>query len=294
MFLFLHDLASTNSSWLPVIRSTLSLGADYSDRFLLETFTISLPGHPQNDAVLNESNIEKSIQKFIKQKYTAQLEIGKDMIFFEEQKIVKSLKSQKIILIGSGLGSVLALKFAVRNPDLLERLVLINCGQKFHKVGLFFLKLKITRLKTKKSPELHKLLHKQTDLNQKLLLSNLIENSDSKALKSGLKILRKFNFEKIYKTHLLETQRKLNQIPILAISGKQNPLVKPNSVKNLQKVFSGQKLGLFKNIFNFSNKSSKYINPNFALNIYPKSSTSLLQSNLPQLVIDIKDFLNYF
>jgi hypothetical protein len=68
MLLFLHGAYQSNSSFLPLIRQLLNLSSDYSDKFVLDTFTIQLPGYYSEDKKFELRVVQEQILEFIETK----------------------------------------------------------------------------------------------------------------------------------------------------------------------------------------------------------------------------------
>ena len=199
MYLFIHGTGATNSFWLPQIRAILSLDNSYSDASILETFTITLPGHPRADKLFKLEDTEKFIKDSYEQKLRLQQKLANKLLLSGKAEIVAGLRSNKIILVGHSVGGVIALNFATTNSGMVEKIVLISTPNQFNQKLVKFLNWFYHRLVFARSINfLRNLKNFVSSLRWKTALQIFIENPKRKGFNSLMDIVINFNFENIH------------------------------------------------------------------------------------------------
>ncbi len=292
MFLFVHQLGSTKSLWLPQIRGILGLDEGYSDKQLLDLFTIALPGHPDDDASFGFEMTRKLIDQFVEEKFLKQQEIGKKMVLTNRQTVIQAIKSPKLIIIGHELGGAIALDYALDNISKIRRLVLVGCGASFSSTALTLKKYYFDRLAKLSTNKLQDRFNKTKDLRHKNFLFLFSENSSRQAFYSGLKIMRNFDFGKKFEKLSLDEQKQLAKLPILSIRGSRDWLCRKSSVVRLQSELDPNKeiwlLGQQKSEISLSKQE-----PNFTSKTYKGAGGSPMDTDPVSFVYDVRQFLNF-
>ncbi len=290
MFLFIHGTGATNSFWLPQIRGILGLDQSYSDKFLLDLFTISLPGHPKNDKYFDLSDLEKFIEQEAAERHQKQMELADKLFFSKNQEAVAALKEDKLILIGHSVGGVAALYFALRNSSRVNKLILVSCGFNFNPISVAFLELFYEKIIFKFNlKRVIKLFDYVKNIRYKTILSICIDNPERKGLRSCKDIIKDYQFDKIYKKMSLDEQLLFNEIPVLGIGGQFDPLTPSGSLRKLRKYLDEQNklLSLRKTVVG-PNKPGL---TNFKYKIYSFAGHEPMDDKTKDFVSDVKDFL---
>ncbi len=289
MFLFIHQLAGARSLWLPYIRGILELDQSYSDKQLIDLFTIPLPGHPDDDQAFAIEDILKSIDDFVSQKLSKQQELAKKLILTSKPEIIKNMKQSKLIIVGHELGGVVALEYALENINKVSKLVLVGCGNNFNSFFINLRKQYYNRVVYKKSlSQLKAKIQSSKNPRDKNFWSIFSENLSRKAIDSGLQILQEFNFLKSFNKLDLESQIQFTKLPVLLIRGQMDLYCTATSAFKLQQV-----LDLNKEIWR-KNKFIVGINklePNITIKTYKMSGQNPMDKDPVNFVIDIRDFL---
>jgi hypothetical protein len=226
MFLFLHGAMETNSSLIPLIKSIFDLGHDeFSDRFLLDNFTIQIPGFDDSDKDFDFGEIEDRIIDFHQHKLEEQKKLVQDLIFCKNQTAVSALKEDKLNIIGNEIGAGISLEFATKNPELVSSITLINCAIQFSGINNHFRNFHIKNLLKKKIFQLQSLISKSSNLEDKKLASILLENPEKKGFFSYLELMKNYNFNNLFNRLSINEQIEFTKIPILCLIIKNGGLV---------------------------------------------------------------------
>ncbi|MEM1312400.1 MAG: alpha/beta hydrolase [Patescibacteria group bacterium] len=291
MLLFIHGSGATNSLWIPQIRGIFSFeDQDISDRYLLDLFTISLPGHSKDDKYFEAQDVARAIELLVPEKREKQLELADKLIFSNNKEAVNALKSPKVFLIGHSIGGVVALNYTFRNLNLVEKIVLVSCAFDFDNIGInitsFFCNQLLFRVKPK---YIQSFQHKTSNIRLKTLFSICLENPDRKALRSCTKICREYSFASIYKLLSLEEQLKFSKIPILGVGGYSDRLVSASSFKKLKKYLNKQDKLLSTKKTLIQEQQTTPLN-NFIYKLYPTGHHPMDDQRL-WFIQDVRDFL---
>jgi pimeloyl-ACP methyl ester carboxylesterase len=292
MFLFIHGTGATSSLWLPQIRGLLGLGKNFSDKDILDTFAISLPGHPKNDQKFDEKYVFQLIEKFVESKADKQADLAQKLVLTHQPEIIAGLKTKKLILIGHDVGAALALQYGLFYPQNVEKIISVACGDKFNplvlKLNRLFYKL-IFRLDLK---IIRNIQNWRLNRREKVKFSIFAENPDRKGFWSCIEIAERYDFVKQFDKLSLESQLKFIKIPILLIIGQFDLLARPASALRLQTVLdpSSNLLKTKKTII--ETKRSQLLET-VRVQIYPWTQHQVLDGNLLDFVQDSRDFISH-
>jgi pimeloyl-ACP methyl ester carboxylesterase len=245
MFLFLHDFGQSGSTWLTFLRTFFQISPKhFSDKFVIEAFTFSLPGHFETDQEFDYGEIARQIWEVYEDKLAAQEEIATVLSSSWEHHLFSLLKSPKISVIGHSLGSLLALEFAAKNPKKVENLILLSSGSKFYSLPnslwLWETRQLLRQPRRQIQQKLDKLDLGPATFRRRIFLSALLENTDRKGLYSALNILLSFDFEKLYKSLTMAEKKGFQRIPKLIMNGQKANLFTPSQAYNLQKLLHSE------------------------------------------------------
>jgi pimeloyl-ACP methyl ester carboxylesterase len=291
MLLFIHGSGATNSLWIPQIRGVLSLeDQDLSDKYLLELFTISLPGHPKDDRYFDIEDVVKIIHTAILEKRAKQLELADKLMFSKNKEAVEAIKSSKVTLIGHSLGGVAALAYSFRNLNNVEKIILVSCAFSFSKSAVRLLDILYNKFIFNIGIKgIQALFRTVRDIRLKTILSICLENPEKKGLKSCTKICYEYSFDRVYKLLSLDEQLKFSQIPILGIGGKRDRLVTPNSYLKLKKYLDNQDKFLSTKKILIEDTHKPELN-NFSYTIYPGGHEPM-DNHRVRFVREVREFL---
>lgn len=291
MFLFVHGTGATSSFWLSHIRFILGLDSKYSDRELLDIFTISLPGHNSNDKEFDLDYTEKQILNFIQENLLKQQKLYKDLIFSKNISVLSYLKSEKLIIIGHSIGGAIALNFTLKNINKVSKLVLISSGFQFNQFAIFITRFLYTKIVFNLGlSTIQRLADSLKNLRWKTILNLTVENPSRKGLLLCDKITTNYNFQNLYSPMSLETQLKFTQIPILIVNGGRDFLNPKSSVKNLQ-TFLNKQLPILKTKKIVVGRNSPAELQTIITKIYPKAGHNPMDDNINLFVSDVQEFL---
>jgi hypothetical protein len=291
MFLFLHSITETNSSLIPLIKSLFDLNHDtYSDKFLLDTFTIQIPGYDSADSNNEYKEIERRIVEFEQSNLATQQKLAQELIFCKNQTAVSALKEERLNLVGNEIGAGIAFEFATKNASLVSSIASLNCGYKFSGVNNYIRNFHIKRIIKKKPFQLQSFISKSKSIEDKKLASILLENVDRKGFLSYWEIMKNYNFKNYFNRLSISEQIAFAKIPILCIISRTKPLVSKSQIIEFGKLINPN--NNFVNnkhtfiTFDEDNKSHFYFNvvENLDLNI-------LGTKNLVQITNNLKEFL---
>lgn len=310
MFLFLHDLGATPSLWIPVIRSLLGeKSGQYSDVWLKDNFTLPLPGHVDQDKKIEMADIYADILKFQTEKLQAQNELANQLLLNNTHSFISSLKSKKLVLIGHSFGALVALNFTTNYIKQVEKISLISLGTRFSKIGMFLKNMEFKRLNSKKRHELQAEIEATENLRHKILVSHFLEKPNRKAYKSGLEIMKKYNFKKLFKKLSINQQIGLATLPILAIGGKLDRLTRYSSIQELEYILENDSPDEFPEeekeekppqtiIISQPAKSAEIkkeednkVKTDFKIILYNNSDHSPMDKYFNEVAVDLKKFL---
>lgn len=291
MYLFIHGTGATNSFWLPQIRAILSLDNSYSDASILETFTITLPGHPRADKLFDLEDTEKLIKDSYEQKLGLQKKMASKLLLSGKAEIVAGLRSDKIILVGHSVGGVIALNFTTTNIGMVEKIVLISTPNQYNQklvklLNWFYHKI----IFTKSLNFLRSLKNFVPSLRWKTALQIFIENPKRKGFKSLMDIVINFNFENIFKKLTFDEQLKIMKIPILAISGSSDNLCRPSEVRKIGEVLSSN-AEMVKSKKTIIQVNSNKTESSFTYKLYKGAGHNTMDEDLVSFVYDFREFL---
>ena len=292
MYLFIHGTGATNSFWIPQIRSILSLDEKYTDASLLDTFTLALPGHPNNDKNFSLEDTEEIIKDIFSAKQSLQLKLANQLILTGNSQVVAGLRSDKIILIGHSVGGVIALNFAMKNASLVEKLVLISTPNQFNLIEINFLDWFYNNFVFKRSQKFLKWLQGiVVSVRWRTALQIFIENPKRRGFKSLLKIVKEYDFDKSFRKLTLDDQLKLLLVPILAISGSGDWLVSSAEVNKIGKSIQNyaEIARSKKTIINLENNNES--EDNFHYKLYKGAGHNAMDDDLVSFVYDFREFL---
>ena len=291
MFLFLHGVMETNSSLIPLIKSTFDLEhEDFSDKVLLDLFTIQIPGFDDRDTEFEFGQIEDRIIEFAETKFEEQNKLAQELIFCKNQSSISSLKENKINIIGHEIGGGIGLEFTVKNPELVSSVITLNCGIKFSGIRNHIRNFHIKIMSKKKIFQLQSLISKSPKLEDKKLASILLENPEQRGFGSYIKMMNEYNFETIFNRLSISNQIELAKIPILCIILKNKGLVSKNQITQLGKLIDPNN-NFVKNkhtFIAFDEENKK----NFYYKILNDNKSGVFEKeNLNNITNQIKEFL---
>jgi pimeloyl-ACP methyl ester carboxylesterase len=288
MILFIHQLGGTRSLWLPQIRGILGLSDSYTDKQLLDLFTLSLPGHPDNDEPFDFKHTRELINSFVEEKFAKQEDLAKKMVLTNRPEIIKAMKSPKLMIVGHELGGAIALDYTLENLAKVNRLVLVGCGAYFNQFSLKIRDLYYHRLGKLDLSVLRKRYGKAKEPRKKNFLFIFAENTNRQALDSGLQLLKKFAFQKSFQTLTLDEQLQMTKLPILLIRGSKDWLCPQASVAKLQDALNPEKeiWQRKKSVINLGKLESNVIIKN-----YTKAGANPMDQDPVSFVYDVRQFL---
>lgn len=290
MLLFLHGAYHTSSSLLPLIRDLLDLSSDYSDRFILDNFTIAIPGYHCNDKAFDSRYLQDSIIQFSQDKALIQQNIATQLILARSNPAILNLRQSKLTIIGYGGGGALALTFASQYPDLIESLTLLDVGIRFGNLKHWFKKRQAYRRLTM---DLHKIQQRLTsckDVYDKQFLSILTENTTRRGVRSYLDFVYNFDFQQIHNNLTLSQQHQFAKIPILSLLPAKNGLTSRHLATALGHLIHPDNTLVHKK-HTIINTNSQDIS-NFEYRIVPATSNRLFEiKNIESVNTQILDFL---
>jgi pimeloyl-ACP methyl ester carboxylesterase len=307
MFLFLHDLGATNSLWIPTIRHLLGEKSnEYSDKELKDIFTLQLPGHGNRDKYFEMLDIHKEILKFQEDNLHKQNQIADTLLLNNNMAFINSLRSKKLVLIGHCFGAMVALDFAIKQQKQAEKLVLIGLGAKFSRIGILLKTLEYKKLDSKKRYQLQQEIENSQNLRYKILLSHFLENPVRRSYKTGFKLIKKYNFKKIFKQLTISQQIELATLPILAIGGKLDRNTRFSSIQEIENILtskipkefqeeedkqSQKKTVINKDEASQEENSQSKIEVNFKIVLYNQSDDSPMDKYPNEVADDLRKFL---
>lgn len=238
MFLFIHGTLATQSLWLPQIRAILKLNSDYSDKELMNVFTLQLPGHPDNDKSFGYKEFKQAVSDFQKEHYADQLAIAEKLLLSGDRAIIQLLKNKKLILFGHSVGGALSLEYAIKNPANTQKLILTSTPSKFNILSINLVVICIKLLKLA-SPKSYTLLEKLLPFKRWRVASHLLAmNKDQKGFDSCIKYIKKFDFHSLHSVSSINQQQALSTIPTLLIGGKRDLIATSSSLTKLYSLLS--------------------------------------------------------
>ena len=285
MLLFLHGVMETNSSLVLLIKSIFDLEhGDYSDKYLLDIFTIQIPGFDDTDADFVFEDIEIKIREFAVVQLDGQKKLSQELIFCKNQAAISALKEEKLNIVGNEIGGGIAMEFATKNPELISSITTINCGTKFSGINNYFRNRHIQHLSKKSISQLQNKISNDRKLEDRKLASILLENPEQKGFKSYLKIMKEFNFENHFHRLSINQQNQFTYLSILCIVSKNKSIVSKSHVTSLGKLIN-PKINLTKNkytliSFDEDNKSCFYYE------VVDNKSSNLLEIQNLNLITD--------
>lgn len=291
MFLFLHSITETNSSLIPLIKSLFDLDHEtFSDKFLMDTFTIQIPGYDYVDSINEYKDIEKMIIEFRQSKLEIQQKLAQELIFCKNQSAVGALKEDRLNLIGNEIGSGIAFEFSTKNAALVSSIASLNCGYRFSGVNNYLRNFHIKSIVKKKSYQLQNLISKSKNIEDKKLASILLENPEQKGFSSYWEIMKNYNFKNSFNRLSISEQIAFAKIPILCIITKKKPLVSKSQIIEFGKLINPNN--------NFVNNKHTFITfdednkSHFYFNVVENIDQNILGTkNLIQITNNLKEFL---
>jgi pimeloyl-ACP methyl ester carboxylesterase len=244
MILFIHGLGLTRSVWIPEIRGCLHFDGKYTDRDLLDTFTISLPGHPDEDKKFTKKDIRDKIEEVYQGKKKKQSALAAKLSLTHPKELINSLNDEKLILIGQGAGGIFCLDYTLKNPHKVRKIILIGCGNHFNGS---YLNLKLLTVKTadklglKNFTKISSVISLFSGSKRKTEINLLLENPQKKSYLSLLNLMRTYNFEKEFKVQSLDNQLEFIKIPVLCVNGDMDLINRPRSIEKFEKVLTSDK-----------------------------------------------------
>jgi len=297
MFLFLPDLVNTNSHFLKILKVLFEFDSSYTDKKILQTFTIPLAGFDDTDQELNLTKISQQIETFQKEKYIEQSKIAEKMLFSEEGSVVKHLKKNQLILIGFGFGGLLSLYFTANRFRNVSHLVLVNFGEDFNWLKLWKQKIEFKKLQKLSRQKLTQKMLQSSDLLQKTKYNFVLENPQLKGVFSALNLMSDFNFRKYFQTLSITQQLEFSDLPILTLHTKKPGFTSYQSVQNFGKIIKtkfkvktkNQKIVISKN--RSADSLSSLQLDLFQNVVYKTKEQSLLEKYFFEIADDLKEFL---
>lgn len=289
MFLFIHKLGGVRSLWLPQIRGILGLDESYSDKQILDLFTLALPGHPDDDEELSFEKTRELVSLFAESKFAKQEELSRKMVLVNRPEIIRAMKSPKLVIVGHELGGAIALDYTLANLHRINRLVLVGCGNHFNRWGLKLLRYYYRRLANSSLNDLRRRYLRVKNLWLKNFLYIFSENISRKSLESGLKMLQVFDFWESFQKLDLDQQFSMTKIPILAIRGQFDWLCPSNSLTRLQRILDPSK-----EIWQQRRKAAIHLGQqeaNVTIKTYHLSGPNPMDKDPISFALDIRQFL---
>ncbi len=239
MFLFLHGITETNSSLVPLIKSVFDLEhGEYSDKYLLDTFTIQIPGFDGKDANFEFEVIEKLIREFAESQVENQTKLSQELILCKNQSAFDALKENKLNIVGNGIGAGISMQFATKNPELISSIIAIECGSKFSGFRHYFRNRHLHALQKKNVTELQKRMNGNMSIEDQKIASILLENPEQKGFVSYFKLMKKFDFSNQFHRLSINQQNKFSNIPMLFIIAKNRSCISESHIKSLYKLIN--------------------------------------------------------
>jgi hypothetical protein len=234
MLLFLHGAYQTASSLLPLIRTTLDLGEEYSDRFLLDNFTIAIPGYKSTDTSFDTKYLQDLINQFYNTKKEIQTEITTKQIFAKNNPALLVLREQKLSIIGYATGGALALVYSSQNAQYCESIILLDVGIRFNSFANWIQKKKSYKMLDTELSQIQRQFDETDNILDKQFLSLLMESTTRKGLKSYLDFTYQFDFSKIYHNLTISQQHDFAKLSIINLLPKKDAFTSHRNLQALQ------------------------------------------------------------
>ena len=291
MYLFIHGTGATSSFWIPQIRGILSLGGVYSDASILETFTLSLPGHIDKDKNFSLEDTEQFIKDCLETKTALQQKLATKLILTGTPSVVAGLRSEKIILTGHSVGGVIAINFAIKNQTAVEKMILVSTPNRFNSKLINFLSwFHNNIIFTRSEKSLTRLKRIVSPIRWKTALQIFIENPKRKGFKSLLKIVQQHDFEKEFTKLSLDEQLKFMSVPILAICGQNDLMARPVEVSKIGKTIDNYS-SIAKSKKTIIELNSNLKTSNFEYKVYQGAGHNTMDDDLTKFVYNFREFL---
>jgi pimeloyl-ACP methyl ester carboxylesterase len=288
MFLFIHGTLATPSLWLPHIRSTLSLGAEFSDRELINAFTLQLPGHPDKDAVFTYKDFREYIAQFRKSQYVKQKQIAQKLIMRGNKQVVQGLQDKRLIIIGHSVGGALSLEYAIKNSNEIIKLVLVSTPNQFNLTYLRSIRFTIWTLNIFSKGMIRVSARILPFKRWRVAASLLEENPKQLGFRSCITYLLTYDFESLYSISSLNDQLHLSRIPILLIGGSYDLVAPSYQISKLKKLLSPD-TNLMKSKKTVIKGNLKYHEP--VTKIIYNAGHNAMDSRPREFVADVQEFL---
>jgi hypothetical protein len=236
MILFLHSAFASSSSLVMFVRETLELSDEYTDRFIIDTFTISVAGYYTEDEEFDQRKIFTQINEFISESYDNQQAIFSKSILGTSNPTLLALKGPKLNILGVDAGGSLALIYGAQFSDNCNTITLLDSTNNYkgflNKIRRMrtnrLLKLPLSKIQTK--------IQKTKDWHNKLFLTLLQDNTLRKGIEGFVNFMYDFDFGEIYRNLTLSNQHNFNKIQILSLISSKKSLPTRSSQKQMAKL----------------------------------------------------------
>jgi hypothetical protein len=236
MIVFINGLYQSAGVFLPLIRSMVGSESDFSDKFLLDSCCLWIPGYDKKDREFDRKYIEDEVFEFMIQKKQAQLEIADRLVVSNNRLSIDIFKNSELNFIGCDVGASVCIEFAAQNPEMVASVVMIDCGSSFASLKAKWLVLKTNRLLNQSPNIITNKFEQEQNIYKKIFLSTLMNYPAAKGVKSYFNIFKSYDFESTYNKIALDQQNQFGKIKILNLVDKKTGLSNNSSTKKLQKI----------------------------------------------------------
>jgi hypothetical protein len=236
MILFLHSAFASSSSLVMFIRETLELNEEYTDRFIIDTFTISVGGYYSHDEEFDQRKVFRQINDFIDENNDKQQAIFSKSILGVPNPTLLALKGSKLNIVGVDGGGSLALVYGAQFFDNCNSITLLDSTNNYKGFLNRIRRMSTNRLLKLPLTKIQPKIQKSKDWQNKLFLTLLQDNTLRRGIEGFVNFMFDFDFGEIYRSLTLSNQHNFNRIQILSLISSKKSLPTRSSQKQMAKL----------------------------------------------------------